>query len=51
METLIKNLTSGSAIYALIKGDTLVYAEGTIESIGSPRADYQKDMSGQFIPS
>ena len=51
METLIKNLTSGSAIYALIKGDTLVYAEGTIESIGSPRADYQKDMNGQFIPS
>lgn len=42
MNTLFKDLTPGSIIYALVKGDELIYHEGTIVSVGNQRIDVPK---------
>lgn len=39
MSTLIKALRKGSPLYILIKGDTVKYLEGSIETIGNSRID------------
>lgn len=46
MNTLFKDLTAGSAVYALVKGDELEYHEVSIISVGTPRIDMPK-MDGQ----
>jgi hypothetical protein len=50
---LFKNLTTGSTIHALVKGDNMRYVEGSIVSIGMPRIDMPKDtnsMSALAMP-
>lgn len=42
---LFKNLTPGSTIHALIKGDNMRYAEGSIVSIGTPRLEMPSNTS------
>jgi len=42
METQIKDLTNGSTLYALIKGEDLKYIEGTVTSIGMQRNEFPK---------
>lgn len=42
MDRLIKELTPGSTLYALIKGQDLVYMEGTVTNIGTQRTEFPK---------
>lgn len=42
---LFKNLTAGATIHALIKGENMHYAEGSIVSIGMPRMEMPKDTN------
>lgn len=42
METQIKDLTNGSTLYALIKGEDLKYIEGTVTNIGTQRNEFPK---------
>lgn len=42
MEKLIKDLNTGSTIYALIKGEDLKYIEGTVTNLGTPRSEFPK---------
>ena len=52
MTGLFKDLTSGSSIYALLKGEELKYAEGTIISIGQQRMEMPQMQAGQMqMPS
>jgi len=37
--TLFKDMTAGSTVYALLKGDELKYVEGSIVSVGQQRMD------------
>lgn len=39
---LIKELISGSTIYALIKGDNLKYVEGIVTNVGTQRSEFPK---------
>ena len=49
--TLFKDLSVGSPIYALVKGDDeLHYEEGSIVSIGQQRLDIPQPNSGTFVP-
>ena len=49
--TLFKDLSVGSPIYALVKGnDELHYEEGSIVSIGQQRLDIPQPNSGTFVP-
>ena len=42
MERLMKDLTVGSTLYALIKGEDLKYVEGTVTNIGAQRNEFPK---------
>lgn len=39
MNTLLKDMTAGASVYALLKGDELKYIEGTIVSVGQQRME------------
>ena len=48
---LFKDLTPGSSIYALIKGDNeLQYTEGSIVTVGQQRIDMPQIQPGQTFP-
>lgn len=42
---LFKNLTAGATVHALVKGENMRYAEGSIVSIGMPRMEMPKDAN------
>lgn len=44
MNTYFKNLTLGSPIYALVKGEHLIYLEGTVTAIGQPRFEVAQNQ-------
>lgn len=46
MEQQLKQLTQGSIVYALIKGEKITYAEGAVNSVSAPRREMPKyDMT------
>lgn len=48
MNTLFKDLTAGTIIFALIKGDEMKYCEGSIVSVSHPRLNMPDMKSGQM---
>ena len=46
--TLFKEMTPGSVVYALTKGDELKYQEGSIVSISQPRMNMPEMKPGQM---
>ena len=49
MNTLLfKDMSAGSIVYALLKGDDLSYQEGTIVTVGQPRMELPKVPAGQM---
>lgn len=47
MNTLIKDMTAGAQVYALIKkDDELLYHEGTVVSVGQPRVEMPTATAG-----
>lgn len=42
MEQLLKQLTPGSVVHALFKGEKMTYAEGTVNNAGAPRREMPK---------
>jgi hypothetical protein len=52
MNTLFKDLTTGSVIYALMKGEEMRYCEGSIVSVSHPRMNMPEMKTGQMqMPS
>ena len=52
MERLMKDLTAGSTIYALIKGEDLKYVEGTVTNVGMQRNEFPKvDAMQNYQPA
>lgn len=50
--TLFKGLSTGTVIYALMKGDDMKYQEGTIVSVSQPRMNMPEMKPGQLqMPS
>lgn len=45
---LFKDLTAGSLVYALMKGDNLNYCEGSIVSVSQPRMNMPEMKPGQM---
>lgn len=48
MSILFKDLTAGQPVYALMKGDDLVYCEGCIVSVGQQRMEVPQSTPGQM---
>jgi hypothetical protein len=48
MNTLFKDLTAGSVVYALIKEDEPTYCEGSIVSVSQPRVNMPAFNPGQM---
>lgn len=48
MNTLFKDITTGSLIYALIKDEEMRYVEGSIVSVSSPRMNMPEMKAGQL---
>ena len=48
MNTLFKDLTAGTIVYALIKGDEMKYCEGSIVSVSHPRMNMPEMKAGQM---
>lgn len=48
MNTLFKDMTAGATLYALLKGDELHYAEGSIISVGQQRVEMPQVPAGQI---
>lgn len=52
MNTLLKDLTPSTVVYALMKGDEIKYCEGSIVSVSQPRVNMPEMKVGQMqIPS
>lgn len=52
MSTLFKDLTAGTIIFALIKGNDMKYCEGSIVSVSHPRMNMPEMKPGQMqMPS
>lgn len=53
MNMLMKDLTVGSPLYALLKGEDLKYVEGSVTNIGTQRMENPKidTTSFQFQPA
>lgn len=52
MSVLFKDLTANMPIYALVKGDTLKFHEGSIVSVGQQRVEMPQMQAGQMqMPS
>jgi hypothetical protein len=54
MNILLKDMTPGQMVYALIKGDELKYFEGSIVSVGQQRMEMSQTTPGQMpmqVPS
>ena len=50
MEQQIKDLSAGSLLYVLIKGNEFVCTEGTVNNVGSPRTEMPKyDATQSFV--
>lgn len=48
MNTLFKDLTPASVVYALVKGDVIKYCEGSIVTVGKPRMNMPEMKPGQL---
>lgn len=48
MNTLFKDMTPATVIYALMKGDEIKYIEGSIVSVGQPRMNMPDMKMGQM---
>ena len=52
MNTLFKDMTPASVVYALMKGDEIKYCEGSIVTVGTPRMNMPDMKPGQIqMPS